>query len=43
MIFWADDKDASLLEHHTNFKFKGKGEAIALFDPSGALLDSITF
>ncbi len=43
MIFWADDKDSSLLEHHTNFKLKDKGEAVALFDPNGTLIDSLEF
>ncbi len=43
MLFWADEKDTSLLEHHTNFKLKGKGEAVALFDPSGTLIDSLEF
>ncbi len=43
MMFWADSKDTSLSEHHTNFKFKDTGEAIALFSPEGQLLDSIKF
>jgi len=43
MLFWADEKDTSLLEHHTNFKLKTKGEAVALFDPNGTLIDSIEF
>ncbi len=36
-------KDISLLNHHTNFKPKGKGEAVALFNPSGTLIDSSEF
>jgi len=43
ILFWADGKDVSLQEHHTNFKLKGKGEAVALFGPSGTLIDSIEF
>ena len=43
IIIWADAKDTSIQAHHTNFKFKNKGEAIALFNPEGILVDSFSF
>ncbi len=43
MLFWADGKDISLQEHHTNFKLKDTGEAVALFDPNDILIDAIEF
>lgn len=43
MLVWADEKDVALLNLHTNFKFKSKGEAVALFDTHGAIVDSFEF
>jgi len=39
-IFWADGRDTLL---HTNFKLDKDGEYIGLYDPSGNVVDSITF
>lgn len=43
MLFWADKENMSGLNHHTDFSLKGKGEAVALFDKNGLLVDSIEF
>lgn len=43
MIFWADEEDTTLENFHTNFKLSGKGEAVALFDREGQLVDSLVF
>ena len=42
-IFWADNKKKALNEFHTNFKFKTSGEAVALFDAHGDLVDGFEF
>ncbi len=39
-IFWADGRDTLL---HTNFKLDKEGEFLGLFDPSGKVVDSISF
>ena len=43
MIFWADDHNITLTHHHTNFKLKAKGEAVALFDAENRLIDAWEF
>ncbi len=40
VIIWADDHTAGA---HTNFKLSASGESIGLFDPSGNVVDTITF
>ncbi len=40
LLIWADDQDTGL---HSNFKLSKDGEAIALYDPQGLILDSIIF
>ena len=37
-IFWADGKNN---RNHTDFRIKNKGETLFLFDPNGAVVDSI--
>ncbi|MBN1950329.1 MAG: CotH kinase family protein, partial [Bacteroidales bacterium] len=38
-IFWADEYDSYI---HTNFSIDNEGEFIALIDPSGNIVDSLT-
>ena len=40
LLIWADDHDTGL---HTNFKLSKSGESVALFDPSLASVDEVTF
>lgn len=40
VLVWADDHTAGA---HTNFKLSASGESIGLFDPSGNVVDTITF
>jgi len=40
LVMWADDHNTGL---HTNFKLAADGEAIALADPSGAIVDSLSY
>ena len=37
-MFWADGKNN---RNHTDFRIKNKGETLFLFDPNGAVVDSI--
>ncbi len=39
-VLWADGMDSG---SHTSFKLKQKGEDIGLFDPEGALIDSLVY
>ncbi len=34
LLFWADEKNTTLKEIHTNFKLSSKGESVVLFDPN---------
>ena len=43
LVFWADGKDSVRNGYHTNFKLKSKGEAAALFDAEGNLVDGFEF
>jgi hypothetical protein len=47
LLVWADDEltqnKSTNVDLHVNFKLAKTGDAIALFTPNGALLDSITF
>ena len=43
LLIWADDKDKSKTALHTNFKLSMEGEAVALFDRSGKLLEGFTY
>jgi hypothetical protein len=43
LVIWADGKDTSLTGHHTNFKLSKDGEAIALYDISGLIMDSVVY
>lgn len=40
ILIWADDHATGT---HTNFKLSASGEAVGLFGPSGALVDTVTF
>jgi hypothetical protein len=40
ILIWADDK---AIGNHTNFKLSASGESIGLFNPSGVLVDTLTF
>ncbi|MDP2301106.1 MAG: CotH kinase family protein [Ignavibacteria bacterium] len=40
IIIWADDRGVG---RHTNYKLSASGESIGLFDPSGILIDTLTF
>lgn len=40
VIIWLDDKTTGA---HANFKLSASGESIGLFDPSGAVVDTVTF
>lgn len=40
LILWADDKTTGT---HTNFKLSASGESIGLFDPAGAVVDTLSF
>jgi len=43
IVFWTDGKNDSLNGYHTNFKLTQSGEEIGLFDPSGNLVDSVSY
>jgi len=48
LLLWADgmrdeDNTSSTVNHHLNFKLSMGGEEIGLFNPQGALIDSIVF
>lgn len=43
MLFWADGEDKIANGFHTNFKFKTSGEAAAIFDAQGILVDGFEF
>ena len=46
LLVWADEQSSQTVpggDLHVNFKLSQAGESIALFDPSGRLIDSITF
>jgi hypothetical protein len=40
VLIWTDDKAVG---NHANFKLSASGESIGLFDPSGMVVDTITF
>ena len=40
IVFWTDDRD---MGRHTNFKLSRDGDEIALFDPYGVVVDSLSF
>ena len=40
VLIWTDDKT---IGSHANFKLSASGESIGLYDPSGAVIDTITF
>jgi|GEM_PF-1769468 len=43
LLVWADNKDKKKKGLHTNFKLKTDGEAVALFDPSGTLIEGFAY
>ena len=43
LLAWADDKNETLLDYHTNFNLSNLGEPIILSDSSGTLLDSVQY
>ena len=43
MLIWADDENKTLNDIHTNFKLSSKGESVVLFDPSGDVVDYLSF
>jgi hypothetical protein len=46
LLVWADDAKTNFVvggQLHVPFKLEKSGEALALFDPYGALIDSVTF
>ncbi|RUM65160.1 MAG: hypothetical protein DSZ05_06605 [Sulfurospirillum sp.] len=43
LLLWADEKDKKQKALHTNFKLKTDGEAVALFDPVGKIVDGFTY
>ncbi|KAA3659369.1 MAG: hypothetical protein DWQ10_09005, partial [Calditrichaeota bacterium] len=43
LLIWADDRDTSLSELHTNFKLNKTEEEIALFDAQKNLVDRIIY
>ncbi len=46
LVVWTDDYDAGPPETaalHTDFKLSGGGETVGLFDPAGAVVDTVTF
>lgn len=42
LILWADE-DGGQGDLHVNFKLDGEGEELYLFDPSGVMIDGVTF
>ena len=40
LLVWADNKNVGM---HTNFKLSASGQQVCLFNPSGELIDSISF
>ncbi|MFO7670717.1 MAG: CotH kinase family protein [Bacteroidales bacterium] len=40
LLIWADGRDTGL---HAGFKLSGSGEAIGLFDPVGAVVDTVVY
>ncbi|MFQ5650421.1 MAG: choice-of-anchor D domain-containing protein [bacterium] len=43
LIVWASGKDMTRRELHTTFKLNRGGDFIGLYDPSGNVVDSLTF
>lgn len=43
LVVWADDGNRAAAALHTNFKLSGDGEAVGLFGPTGAVIDTLTF
>jgi len=45
LLVWASNKNRAQvgLPLHTNFRLENRGEFIGLYNPSGALVDSVTF
>jgi len=43
ILIWADSKDTSATDYHTNFGLSKNGEAVGLFNPDAFCIDSVTF
>ena len=46
LVVWTDDEDTgppATIALHTDFKLSGGGEQVGLFDPVGAVVDTLTF
>ncbi len=43
LLIWADDKNITKNEIHTNFKLSSSGEDAVLFDPSGDVVDYLKY
>ncbi len=43
LLIWADSKDTSATDFHTNFGLSKNGEAVGLFNPDAFCIDSVTF
>jgi hypothetical protein len=43
LLIWASGKNRSTPELHSSFKLSAAGETIALFNPSGSLIDQVSF
>ncbi|MFQ5638143.1 MAG: DNRLRE domain-containing protein [bacterium] len=43
LLVWASSKNLTAGELHTNFKLSKGGESLSLFDPSGGVVDQLTF
>ena len=43
VLVWADGKDTVRAGYHASFKLSSGGEEIAIYSPSGAVIDSVVF
>jgi len=43
LVVWADDGNTAGAALHANFKLSGSGEAVGLYSPTGAVIDTVTF
>ena len=43
LLIWADGKNETLSDLHTNYKLQKAGEEIGLFTPEGILIDHIVY
>lgn len=46
LVVWTDDENTgppATIALHTDFKLSGGGEQVGLFDPAGAVVDTLTF